>query len=104
MHQRRTGDAARLLVFRQGNVVGDHHQLDVIAHTFCFLSGQTKVQTVAGVVFDDQQTARFAGNRHNRVQHGVHARRSKHFATHRRREHAFADKPHVRRFMTRATA
>ena len=104
VHQHRTGDTARLFVVRQGDIVGDHDQFDVVPHTFGFLRRQPEVQPVAGVVFDDQQTARFTGHRHNRVQHRIDARRGKHFAADRGGEHSFADKSDVRRFVARAAA
>ena len=99
MHQRRTGNTARLLVVRQRDIVRHNHHLHLQAVAFGLFCRQTKIQAVTGVIFDDQQAAAIARDRHNGIQHRIHARRGKQVATYRRREHPFSDKPSVRRFV-----
>lgn len=104
MYQCRTGDTARLLVIRQGNIIGDNDHLDLQAIALGFFCRQAEIKPVAGVIFHDQQTTPIARYRHNGVQHRINARRSKKIPAHRCCEHPFADKPGVCRFVTRATA
>ena len=104
MHQRRSGNAARLLVVRQRDIVGDDHHLDLQAVAFGFLGGEAKVETVAGVVFDDQQTAAIAGDGDDGVQYRINARRGEEVAADGGGQHPFADKPGVGRFVAGAAA
>ena len=57
----------------QGDVVGDDHHLDRDALGPGHLGGQAEVQPVAGVVLDDQQAARRAGDGADGGQDGVGA-------------------------------
>ena len=104
MHQNGPGDAARMLVIRQRNVVADDQHLHVVAESARFLRRQTEVKSIAGVVFDDQQAARLAGHRLNGGKHRVDARRGEQIAADRGGQHAFTNKADVRRFMAGAAA
>ncbi len=104
MHQGRAGNAARLLVVGQRDIVRHNDHLDLQAVAFGLLCRQTKVQAVPCIVFDDQQAAAIARHRHNSVQHRIHAWGGEQIATHCRRQHAFTDKSGVRRFVPGATA
>ncbi|VTT28175.1 Uncharacterised protein [Klebsiella pneumoniae] len=53
MHQRRSGNPARLRIIRQGDIITHHHHLNAIAQLFGFFRRKAEVETVAGVVFDD---------------------------------------------------
>ena len=75
MHQNGPGDAARLFVIRQRNIVADDQHLHVVAESARFPRRQTEVKPIAGVVFDDQQAARLAGHCLNGGEHRVDARR-----------------------------
>ncbi len=100
MHQCRSRYAARLLVIWQSDVVRHDHHLHLQTVAFGLLCRQTKVQPVASVVFDNQQTATIARHRHNGIQHRIYARRGKQVPTHRRRQHSFTDKPGMGWLMT----
>ena len=99
VHQCRAGNTARLLVIRQRDIVRHNHHLHLQAVAFGLFSGQAEVQAVAGVVFDDQQTAAIARDRDDGIQYRIHARRGKQIAAHSRRQHPFANKPGVCGFM-----
>jgi hypothetical protein len=66
-----------MLVIRQRNIVADNQHFDVVTQATGFLGGEAKVKAIAGIVFDDQQTARFAGHRLNGGQHRINARGGK---------------------------
>ena len=74
VHQRCAGDAARLFVIGQCDVVGDNHHLHFQAVALGFFRREAEVEPVTGVVFDNQQAAAIAGYRHNSVQHRIYAR------------------------------
>ncbi|SAD67319.1 Uncharacterised protein [Enterobacter cloacae] len=99
VHQCRTGNTARLFVIRQRDIVRHDRHLHLKTVAFGLFCREAKVQAIAGVVFDNQQTAAIARDRHNGIQHRIHARRGKQIATHCRRQHPFADKPGVRGFV-----
>lgn len=50
MHQNGPGDAARLFVIRQRNIVADDQHLHVVAKTARFLRREAEVKPIAGVV------------------------------------------------------
>ena len=77
MHQDGPGNAARMLVIRQRNIITDDQHFNVIAEATCFLRRKAEVQAIAGIVLHDQQAARFAGHRLNGGQYRIDARRSK---------------------------
>ena len=104
MHQNGPGDAARLFVIRQRNIVADDQHLHVVAESARFLRRQTEVKPIAGVVFDDQQAARLAGHCLNGGEHRVDARRGEQIAADRGGQHTFTNKADVRRFMAGAAA
>ena len=104
MHQRRTGNTARLFVVGQRDIVRHNHHFDLQPVTFGLLGRQTEVQPIAGVIFDNQQAAAIARDRDNGIQHRIHARRGKQIAADGSRQHAFADKPGMRGLVARAAA
>ena len=104
MHKNSPGDTARLFVIRQRNIVADDQHLYVIAKTARFLRREAEVKPIAGVVFNDQQTARLAGHRLNRGEYRIDARRGEQIAADRGGQHAFTNKADVRRFMAGAAA
>ena len=99
VHQCRTGNTARLLVIRQRDIVRHNHHLHLQAVALGLFGRQTEVQAVAGVVFDDQQTAAIARDRDDGIQYRIHARRGKQIAAYSRRQHPFPNKPGVCGFM-----
>ncbi len=100
MNQDSARNPARMLVIRQGDIVADNQHFDVIAKATRFFGGETEVKTVAGVIFNDQQTACFASYRLDCGQHGIYARGRKHVATDCRGQHPFADKANVSGFVS----
>ena len=74
MHQDGSRNAAWVFVIRQRDVVANNQHFNVIAKATRFLGGETEIKTVAGVIFHDQQTARFTGYRLNGGQYRIHAR------------------------------
>ena len=104
MDEQRTGDAPRLFIIRQRNVVADDQHFHVVAETARVLRREAEVQPVAGIVFYDQQAARLAGHRLNGGKHRVDARRGEQIATDCGGQHAFTNKADVRRFVAGAAA
>ncbi len=104
MHQRRTGDAARLLVIGQGDIVRDNHHLNLQAVAFGFLRREAEVEAVPGVVFDYQQAATIAGDGDDGVKHGVDAGGGEHVSADGGGEHPFADEAGVSGLVAGATA
>ena len=88
----------------QGDVVGDDHHLDRDALGPGHLGGQAEVEAVAGVVLDDQQAARRAGDGADGGQDGVGGGRGEDVAGDRGREHAAADVAGVGRLVPAAAA
>lgn len=95
MHQRRSGDTARLFIVRQGDVIGDDHHLYFQPVAFGFFCREAEVKAVAGVVFNDQQAAPVTGDGNDRVEHSINARRGKHVATDGGSEHSLTYKASV---------
>ena len=88
----------------QGDVVGDDDHLDRDALGPGHLGGQAEVQAVAGVVLDDQQAARRAGDGADGGQDGVGGWGGEDVAGDRGREHAAADVAGVGRLVAAAAA
>ena len=104
MDEEHTGHAARLGNVGNGNVIADNHHLDFFpkaAGPFC---RKAEIKPVARVVWNDEKAAGFSGHGEDRRQNRIKARRGKHFAADRRRQHALADKAGVGRFMARSAA
>ena len=91
--------AARLRQIRQGDVIihDDHFHL-ATEGTGAFRC-KTKIQTIAGVVLDDQQAARLPRHFQNARENGFHRGRCEHLATHRCSEHTGADEACMGRLM-----
>ena len=104
MHQNRPGDAARMFVVRQRNIIANDQHFNVIAHAARLLRREAEVQAIAGIVLDDQQTARVAGYRLDGGQHRIDARRGKQVAADGGGQHAFTDKARVGRLVTGTAA
>ncbi len=73
MHQRSSGNAARLLVIRQSDIIGHNHHLHFESEALGFFRREAKVETIPGIVFDDQQAATIPCHRHDSVQHRLYA-------------------------------
>ena len=94
--EQRAGDAARPGKLGQGDVVVDDDHAHVEPALAGALGGEAEVEPIAGVVLDDQQAARLAGDREDAGEHGVDRGRGEHLAADRRRQHAAPDEPRVR--------
>ena len=99
MHQQGARYAAWLRIIGQRNVVTDNHHVDAESRFSGFLCRQPKIEPIAGVVFHNQQTSRLTGNVNDGVINRVHAGRGKYIPADGRRQHPFADKADVRRFV-----
>ncbi len=104
VHEERAGDAARLRQIRQRDVVIDDNHLNLDAEGAGALGGEAEIQTVAGVVLDDEKAARFARDSQDTGKNSIHRRRGEHLAADGCRQHALADEARMGRLVTGAAA
>ena len=104
VNKQRARNPPRLWQIRQGHIVVNDHHRHFVPKGPCPFGGQTEIEAVAGIVFDDQQTARRTCHRQNASEDSIDRRRGKNVTAYRGRQHTFPDKTCVRRFMTRAAA
>ena len=71
MNEKRARDPSWLRQVRQGNIVIHNHHLDFDAKRTGAFSGESEIQSVAGVVLYYQQTPRLTRNRKNACQHRI---------------------------------
>ena len=104
VHEEGSGDAARPGEIVERDVVGDDDHLDFQTVRARPFRRKAEIQTIAGVVLDDQQTAAPPGYRDNRRIDRMNGRRREYVAADCGRQRAASDETGVRGLVSRAAA
>ena len=104
MNKQSACQPARLGNVWQSNSVVDHYHVDFQTQCPSAFCGQSKVQSIANVILDDQQTTSVTSHGKYRGENRVGGWRCKYIAAHGRRQHALCNKARMCRLVSGSCA